>query len=130
MKKFKTMCRYTKSGFIKSSPTPQIGMSERVFSATPKSENQQPPPADEDIVDDDLVSPFIYHSNLGYSRNPSRRRPKKKMLMAMTPRRVKKRKATPMTFLQTMATTTTDKAGTHNQSLSDAVLSISQFTLA
>ncbi|KAH0896099.1 hypothetical protein HID58_045667 [Brassica napus] len=63
------MCRYTKSGFSKSSSTPQIGTLERVFSATPKSENQQPPPAEEDIVDDDLVSPFIYPSNLGYSRN-------------------------------------------------------------
>ncbi|KAL0823927.1 hypothetical protein Bca101_047604 [Brassica carinata] len=54
MKGFKTMCRYTKSGFSKSSSTPQIGTSKRVFSATPKFENQQSPPADEDIVDDDL----------------------------------------------------------------------------
>lgn len=61
------MCRYTKSGFSKSSSTPQIGTSEKVFSATPKSENQQPPPpAHEDSDDEDLVSPYIYPR---YSRN-------------------------------------------------------------
>lgn len=52
------MCRYTKSGFSKSFSSIQIGTSEGVLSATLKSENQQPSPADEDIVESDLVSPF------------------------------------------------------------------------